>query len=105
MVTGFQRFKPSYPNFKTLGLRTGDFQLVLFNIAPSFNSSTLNISGSIVDIEAKKIYKAEIEIGNGLIQSIKQKENVADQFLLPGFIDAHVHIESSMLVPSEFARM
>jgi len=65
----------------------------------------LRIAGHIIDIALKEIYPGEIEIGDGVIRSVQLKTNVPDQYILPGFIDAHVHIESSMLVPSEFARM
>ena len=63
------------------------------------------VQGQLVDIENKRIYAAEITIENGLISGIVEKENSTPQFILPGFIDAHIHIESSMLVPSEFARL
>ena len=64
-----------------------------------------NISGQIVDILNKQIYPGKVYIVNGKIEKIEKTADVAHQFILPGFIDAHVHIESSMLVPSEFARM
>ncbi len=65
----------------------------------------MKVSGHIIDIENKRIYKGEVEIEQGIIQRIVEKEEVDDHYLLPGFIDSHVHIESAMLVPSEFARM
>ncbi|HEY0739946.1 MAG TPA: adenine deaminase [Chryseosolibacter sp.] len=65
----------------------------------------MKVSGTIVDIPNRKLIKGEIEIREGRIISIVEKSDVPDQFILPGFVDAHVHIESSMLVPSEFARM
>jgi adenine deaminase len=65
----------------------------------------LKISGNIIAIENRTIFKGEIEIEGGRIKDIVEKSIVPDHFLLPGFIDAHVHIESSMIVPSEFARM
>jgi adenine deaminase len=65
----------------------------------------VKVSGTIVDIPARKFFKGEIEIQSGKIASIQSKPNVPDQFIIPGFIDSHVHIESSMVVPSEFARM
>ncbi len=65
----------------------------------------MRISGHIVDIHKKRIYDGEIELSNGLIVSIHEKNGVEDQFIMPGFIDAHVHVESSMVTPSEFARM
>ena len=69
------------------------------------------IQGNLVDIHQNKIYPAEISIENGKIISIKEigkitghPELVEGNYILPGFIDAHVHVESSMLIPSEFAR-
>ncbi len=65
------------------------------------------VKGNIVDIFSKKIYPAKVFIEDGKIKLIEHLS--ADQklpnFILPGFIDAHVHIESSMLVPSEFAKL
>lgn len=65
----------------------------------------MRISGHIIDISNKRIFKGELTIKDGMVLEIVTKDSVQDQYLLPGFIDAHVHIESSMLVPSEFARM
>jgi len=63
------------------------------------------ITGRIVDIHKQTIFDGEITVENGKIKRIATSSNVANQFILPGFIDAHVHVESSMVVPSEFARM
>ena len=65
----------------------------------------MKISGHIIDIRHKRIYSGEVQLEGHLIKKITKKEKVPDQYLLPGFIDAHVHIESSMIVPAEFARM
>jgi len=66
----------------------------------------MQISGNLVDIKNKSIYPVKVVIENGKIQDIsKTDEPVSEQYLMPGFVDAHVHIESSMLVPTEFARM
>lgn len=62
------------------------------------------ISGNLVDIVQETIYPATIEICRGVITSIHRKEQKEKNFILPGFVDAHIHIESSMLPPSEFAR-
>lgn len=68
---------------------------------------SLNIKGNIVDIESRKIFFGEIESVNGKIKSIRKIDEAKEgfPFITPGFIDAHVHIESSMLVPSEFAKL
>jgi adenine deaminase len=63
------------------------------------------ISGQIVDIPARQIYGGEVVFQDGTIVEIRRKDDAEKQFIMPGFIDAHVHIESSMVVPSEFARM
>ncbi len=63
------------------------------------------IEGNIVDVVHQSIRKGRVIILDGRIQSIEYKDVDSDYFLLPGLIDAHVHIESSMLVPSEFARL
>ncbi|KAA0989020.1 adenine deaminase [Dyadobacter aurulentus] len=62
---------------------------------------------NIVDILQKNIYEAELKISGRHIDSIKNlgPENPALPYALPGFIDAHVHIESSMLTPAQFARL
>lgn len=62
------------------------------------------ISGNLVDIFQETIYPATIEICKGKIAAIHPKEGKEPHFIIPGFVDAHVHIESSMLPPSEFAR-
>ncbi|HEY3362764.1 MAG TPA: adenine deaminase [Methanosarcina sp.] len=61
--------------------------------------------GIIVDAISRRKFKGEITVENGKIISIKEKEHDIEQYILPGFVDAHVHIESSMTVPSVFARM
>jgi len=69
------------------------------------NKSKMQIQGQIVDIENKRIYSGEIIVQNGKITSIIEKQHNNKKYILPGFIDAHIHIESSMLVPSEFAKI
>jgi adenine deaminase len=59
----------------------------------------------LVDLAGRRIFPAAIEIENGIIRSVRPCDEPVSGYLLPGFIDAHVHIESSMLVPSEFARI
>jgi len=64
----------------------------------------MTLQGKIVDIQNKRIYKGEIDVDNGTISSITEKEHNVEHYIIPGFVDAHIHIESSMLVPSEFAK-
>lgn len=65
----------------------------------------LNLKGNIVDIPNRRIFKGEITIHNGKIKNIKEEDCQENYYILPGFLDAHIHIESSMLVPSEFAKI
>ncbi len=64
------------------------------------------LRGQIIDIPNERIFPGVIEIADGKIVSIREDETVTEPgYLCPGFIDAHVHIESSMLTPPEFARI
>ncbi|MFT4566161.1 MAG: adenine deaminase [Saprospiraceae bacterium] len=63
------------------------------------------IQGHIVDIEGRRTYPGELQVEDGVIQSIIELPSAPERFIMPGFIDAHIHIESSMLVPYEFARI
>ncbi len=64
----------------------------------------ISLKGQIIDIIARKIFPGEITIENGKIASILELENAPETYILPGFVDSHVHIESSMLTPVEFAK-
>ncbi len=65
------------------------------------------LNGNIVNIESREIFYGAVTVKDSKILSAdkisEQKDN--EPFILPGFIDAHVHVESSMLVPSEFAKL
>lgn len=68
----------------------------------------MKITAQLVDIHRQRIFPATVEIANGRILSVRDAgaDSVTHAgFLMPGFIDSHVHIESSMLVPAEFARL
>ncbi|MDD2385958.1 MAG: adenine deaminase [Bacteroidales bacterium] len=65
----------------------------------------IKIEGQIVDVFNREIFPGEITIENNKIKSIIKKETTSEFYILPGLIDAHVHIESSMLIPSEFAKL
>jgi adenine deaminase len=64
-----------------------------------------SISGKIIDPVNRRIFEGTIDIHKGKITRLTESTNVSNQIILPGLIDAHVHIESSMLIPSEFARI
>ena len=63
------------------------------------------IEGTIADVVNMRLFKGGIVIKDGKISEIFQKNDVPNQLILPGLVDAHIHIESSMLVPSEFAKL
>ncbi|RLD63590.1 MAG: adenine deaminase [Bacteroidetes bacterium] len=62
------------------------------------------ISGTIVDVVNKCFYKGVVRVCDAKIVDVVKRDDVEDQLILPGLIDSHIHIESSMLVPSEFAK-
>lgn len=66
-----------------------------------------SVKGNIVDVFSKKIFPGKIIIEEGKISAIEKlsEGQLLTNYILPGFVDAHVHIESSMLVPSEFAKL
>jgi adenine deaminase len=63
------------------------------------------ISANIVDVLNSTIYPGTLEVLGDRIVNIVKDQKTYDTFIIPGFIDSHVHIESSMLIPSEFARL
>ena len=66
----------------------------------------MHLRGQIIDIPNQRIFPGVIEIADGKIVAVREDQSVTDPgYLCPGFIDAHVHIESSMLTPTEFARI
>src|SRR5690606_38430064 len=66
--------------------------------------SERTITAQYVDIHNRTIYPAEVTLKNGHILSIQKTSKKAEHYIMPGFIDAHIHIESAMLVPAVFAR-
>jgi adenine deaminase len=67
---------------------------------PSFE-----LSGNVVDVVAGRVFPGTVVIADGRIAAVReQAESKFDRVIMPGFVDAHVHVESSMMVPSEFAR-
>jgi adenine deaminase len=68
-------------------------------------NNSYSVSGNIVDIVKREIYQGTINVENGKINKINRGKVKDDRYILPGLIDSHIHIESSMLIPSEFARL
>ncbi|TVT37642.1 adenine deaminase [Hymenobacter setariae] len=73
-------------------------------------ASDFSLSINLVDIPARVIYPATLRVADGRIAAIEATPDAtapdpALPYALPGFVDAHVHVESSLLVPSEFARL
>ena len=67
--------------------------------------TSFEIRGNIVDVVAKRIFKGTILVRDGKIADVREEQVSEDEYILPGLIDAHIHVESSMLIPSEFARL
>jgi len=65
----------------------------------------MKLSGNIVDVLNREIFSGTIVCENGRITEIIREDAKYDNYILPPFIDSHVHVESSMLVPTEFARL
>jgi adenine deaminase len=66
---------------------------------------TEEISGMIVDVIAGRITGGTLSIDNGKISKVSFDNRNYPYYIMPGFVDAHIHIESSMLTPYEFARI
>jgi adenine deaminase len=64
---------------------------------------SFRISGNLVDIHMREIYPAVISVSEGIIEKIKRSSSNFEDYIIPGLIDAHVHIESSMVTPGAFA--
>lgn len=67
--------------------------------------NSLLIKANYIDIVNKEIYPSHITIKNGTISNIERTNESLKDYVLPGFIDSHIHIESSLLIPSHFAHL
>jgi adenine deaminase len=63
----------------------------------------MEICGQLVDIHQREIYPAIIRVIGGKIENINKTDSAPEVFILPGLIDSHIHIESSMITPGAFA--
>ena len=68
-----------------------------------------SVKGHIVDVVSSEIYDGELVIRDGKIAEVKRctlpEQEKPWPYVMPGFIDSHVHIESNMMVPHKFARI
>jgi len=68
-----------------------------------------NVKGHIVDVVRREIFDGELIIKDKQIVEVKRCKLPENEnpwpYIMPGFIDSHVHIESSMMVPHKFARI
>ena len=62
-------------------------------------------SGTIVDIHNRRVFQGHVEVREGVVVSVVEDPDAVGPVIMPGFVDAHIHIESSMVMPSEFARV
>jgi len=63
----------------------------------------MKINGHIIDIIHRKIFNGQIILDGKYIKEIHELEKVNEQYIMPGLIDSHIHIESSMTTPGSFA--
>jgi adenine deaminase len=66
---------------------------------------SFSVQGRIVDISGGRVFPGTVVVTDGKISAIREEEVKETVYILPGLVDAHIHIESSMLIPSEFARL
>ncbi|MBN1948577.1 MAG: adenine deaminase [Candidatus Cloacimonetes bacterium] len=65
----------------------------------------MEIKGNIVDIHQNRIYPSTLKFFNGKLSEIQKLTRKQNHYLIPGFIDSHIHIESTLITPCEFARI
>jgi len=78
-------------------------RLLLFQLSTRM-TAPFSVTGRLVDLHDRTIRPATVHVRDGRIDRIEPSTDVPDRYLLPGFVDAHVHVESAMVPPSAFAR-
>jgi len=76
----------------------------MFHVEHYLKIKKMKIKGNIVDIENRRIYKGTVIVENNIIKDIIEEDNNNNEYILPGLINSHVHIESSMVTPLEFSK-
>jgi len=74
----------------------------MFHVEHYFKNFFMKILGKLVDIHKRDIYPAEISVSGGFIEDIVRTAEGPDVYIIPGLIDSHIHIESSMVTPGAF---
>jgi adenine deaminase len=74
----------------------------MFHVEHFFKIYKMKICGNLIDIHNRKIFPAEVNISGNRIASINRADNCPDGYILPGLIDSHIHIESTMITPAAF---
>ena len=69
------------------------------------NATDRVVAGNVVDMVSQEIFPAEITIKQGKIASIKKVDGEFDTFILPGFVDSHIHVESTLMIPENYSRV
>ncbi|NTV84967.1 MAG: adenine deaminase, partial [Bacteroidales bacterium] len=69
------------------------------------NENSFSVQGRIVDVISGRVFPGTVEVSDGRISAVREEPVKETAYILPGLVDAHIHIESSMLIPSEFARL
>ncbi len=69
------------------------------------NENSFSVQGRIVDVVSGRVFPGTVEVSDGKISAVREEAVKETAYILPGLVDAHIHIESSMLIPSEFARL
>lgn len=84
----------------------------IINVARGFEKADLVIkNANIVNVLSEEIHKADIAIKHGIIAGIgenysgEKEIDIQGAYVTPSFIDGHVHLESTMMLPSEFAKV
>ena len=69
------------------------------------SDNSFSLSGQIIDLVQSRIFPGKINVSDGKIAKITELPSAEGRYIMPGFVDAHIHIESSMVPPTEFGRM
>jgi adenine deaminase len=69
------------------------------------DANSFSVSGNIIDVIGGRVFQGTIDVRDGEIAAVREEAVDEKAYILPGLVDAHIHIESSMLIPSEFARL